>query len=91
MDLDIIEDIRPITDFRNQASKIIKKLRETKNPILLTQRGRSAAVLVDAEEYQRQRDKLDLLTSIIRGKEDIKSGRTHTHAEVINDLDEWAR
>lgn len=91
MDIDIIQDIRPITDFRNQAAKIIKKLRETKNPILLTQRGKSAAVLIDAEEYQKQVDKLDLLSSIIRGKEDIKAGRTHTHTDVMKDLDEWVK
>ena len=91
MKLDIIQDIRPITDFRNQTAKIIKQLNKTKNPILLTQRGKSAAVLVDAEVYQNQLDKIELLSSILRGKEDIKAGKIYSHMDIMKDLDEWVK
>ncbi|MBI4847652.1 MAG: type II toxin-antitoxin system Phd/YefM family antitoxin [Nitrospirae bacterium] len=91
MELDIMQNIQPISAFRNQAAKIVAQVRKTKTPVLITQRGRSVAVLVDAEAYQKQLDKLELLSAIIRGEEDIKAGRIHTHADVMKDLEQWLK
>jgi prevent-host-death family protein len=91
MKLDIIQNIQPITAFRNQAAKIVAQVRKTKNPVLITQRGHSVAVLVDAEDYQKQLDKLELLSTIMQGEEDIKTGKNHSHAKVMKDLKEWVK
>jgi len=53
------EDLRPVTEFRANSAALIKQVRDTKRPVVLTQRGRGAAVLVNVEEYQRMIDVLE--------------------------------
>ena len=47
-----VSNIRPLTDFRNKMKEYIKELNENKRPIVLTQHGKSAAVLLHAEKFQ---------------------------------------
>ncbi len=53
------KDLRPVTEFRANAAALINQVRETKRPVVLTQRGRGAVVLVDVEEYQRMIEALE--------------------------------
>ena len=83
--MNIIEDIMPLSNFRQQASEIIKKLGQVKRPIFITINGKVAAVVQDAESYQQILDKIDELEtmlSIQRGLEDISAGRVSTLDEV---------
>ena len=83
--MNIIEDIMPFSNFRQQASEIIKKLGQVKRPTFITINGKVAAVVQDAESYQQILDKIDELEtmlSIQRGLEDISAGRVSTLDEV---------
>ena len=52
-------DLRPVTEFRANAAALINQVRKTKRPVVLTQRGRGAVVLVDVEEYQKMIEVLE--------------------------------
>lgn len=83
--MNIIEDIMPLSNFRQQASEIIKKLNQVKRPTFLTVNGKVAAVVQDAETYQQILDKieeLETMLSIQRGLDDISSGCVSTIDEV---------
>jgi prevent-host-death family protein len=54
--MDITKDIMPMTTFRNNSAKIMQLLKETQRPVILTVNGKAAAVLQDAEAYQRLLD-----------------------------------
>ena len=41
--------ILPVSDLRQDAAKILKQLRDKKDPIIITQRGRAAAVMIGVE------------------------------------------
>lgn len=77
------EDIQPLSAFRSQAASFIQHVQETKRPLVLTQRGRSAAVVLDVGEYERLLETLDLLQEVQRGAqqagEDI--GLSHESAQ----------
>jgi len=45
-------DIQPVTEFRANAAQFIEQVLKTGEPLLLTQHGRSAAVLLDVESYE---------------------------------------
>jgi len=47
-----MESIIPITDLQQRTKKYVKQVRETRRPIVVTQRGRPAAVLTSAEDFQ---------------------------------------
>ncbi|WP_369431558.1 type II toxin-antitoxin system Phd/YefM family antitoxin, partial [Rhodohalobacter sulfatireducens] len=53
MDISISKDIEPLSEFRKKSADFVKRLKKEKQPIILTQHGKSAAVLMDVSEYER--------------------------------------
>jgi prevent-host-death family protein len=80
--IDLEADIKPVTDFRANSAAMLDQVRESGRPIILTQRGRSAAVVLDIRTYQSLLDELDELRDITRGIADADAGRVHEHAEA---------
>ena len=85
--MDITKDIQPMTAFRNHSAAFMRYLRETGRPVVLTVNGRAAAVVQDAEAYQRL---LDLAADasaeegIRQGLEDLANGRTLLARDVFD-------
>ncbi len=48
-----IPEIRPITDLARDARGLVERARQRQEPIVITQRGRDAAVLVPVELYRK--------------------------------------
>lgn len=55
------QDVRPVTEFRAHASAFLQQIRDTKRAVILTQHGRSAAVLLDVAVYEDLLGELTLL------------------------------
>ena len=55
------EDVRPVTEFRAHASAFLEQIRATKRAVILTQHGRSAAVLLDVSVYEELLGEVALL------------------------------
>lgn len=79
-------DIRPVTEFRANAAQYIDQVRETGQPVILTQHGRSAAVLLDVEAYETMLDELELLRDVRQAEDEVAAGRTRSHAAVSRKL-----
>lgn len=56
--------ISPLADFRASLASVVRQVQRTKRPVILAQHGRSAAVLVDATEYEALLDRADLLDDV---------------------------
>lgn len=65
----------------------INELNKNKQPILLTQHGKSAAVLLHAEKFQEMQDQIEFMRKIATGLEDYKSGSVHSVVETFEDID----
>lgn len=78
----IDEDIRPLSEFRAGVATFVKQVHETRRPMVLTQRGRGVAVLVDVQEYERMQSRLELLEEIYKAEEQIASGGGISHEEA---------
>ena len=59
--LDITKDIQSLTTFRRRSGDFLKHIKKSKRPVVLTLNGKAAAVVQDAEAYQRL---LDLAASV---------------------------
>jgi antitoxin YefM len=57
-------DVRPVTEFRANTSAVIDQVQATKRPVILTQHGRSAAVLLDVGVYESLIDEVSVLRDI---------------------------
>ncbi|HKN70427.1 MAG TPA: type II toxin-antitoxin system Phd/YefM family antitoxin [Terriglobales bacterium] len=88
--LDITKDIQSLTTFRRQSGDFIKQLKKSKRPVVLTVNGKAAAVVQDAEAYQRL---LDIAATaneeeaIRQGLEDVKAGRTRPAREFFAEFE----
>ena len=79
-------DIQPVTEFRANAAQFIEQVQATGEPLILTQHGRSAAVLLDVESYEGMLDELALLRDVRQAEQQVAAGTTVTHAAVAKKL-----
>jgi prevent-host-death family protein len=87
--IDITKDIQPLTTFRNNSVKFMKRLKKTRRPIILTVNGKPEAVVQSAAEYQRLLDlaaAADVNEGIRQGLEDMREGRTRPADEVFEEM-----
>ena len=75
-------DIRPLSEFRANAAAFVQQVRSTRRPLVLTQHGKSAAVLLDVEEYERLVERADVLEDIAAAEEQIERGEGVDHSEA---------
>lgn len=76
------EDIRPLSEFRAGVATFVKQIHETRRPMVLTQRGRGVAVLVDVQEYERMQERLEVLEEVYKAEEQIASGAGISHQDA---------
>ena len=69
------EDVRPLSEFRAQMATMLDQVRETGRPLVLTARGRCAAVVVGIETYEALLDELELLRDVRKGEKQIDAGK----------------
>lgn len=79
-------DIQPVTEFRANAAQFIEQVQATGEPVILTQHGRSAAVLLDVASYEAMMDELALLRDVRVAEAQLAAGRGATHAAVAKRL-----
>lgn len=71
-----VPNIIPITDLRQDAASVLRRVRASREPIFITQRGRAAAVMMSTEEYERAEHDRALLRLLALGEKDIAEGKT---------------
>jgi prevent-host-death family protein len=73
--LHVSEDILPIADFKARASEVVRRLREHRRPVVITQSGKPAAVLLSPEEFDRLTYRARILEAVGEGLADAEAGR----------------
>ena len=82
MNISISKDIEPLSEFRKKSADFIKRLKKEKQPIILTQHGKSAAVLMDVSEYERFTKKMEMLEDLLEAKQQVDQGKTYSMKEA---------
>jgi prevent-host-death family protein len=88
--LDITKDIQSLTTFRRKSGDFMKQLKKSKRPVVLTVNGKAAAVVQDAEAYQRLLDiaaHADAEEGIRQGLEDAKEGKLRPARQFFDEFD----
>ena len=81
-------DVRPVTEFRANTSAVIEQMHSTGRPVILTQHGRSAAVLLDPGVYESLIDEVELLRDLAISEAQIAAGQVVPHEEVVRRMRE---
>ncbi|MGB7601329.1 MAG: type II toxin-antitoxin system Phd/YefM family antitoxin [Candidatus Sulfotelmatobacter sp.] len=88
--LDITKDIQSLTTFRRRSGDFMKLLKKSKRPVVLTVKGKAAAVVQDAEAYQRLLDAAALASGaegIRQGLEDSKRGTVRSARQFFDEFE----
>jgi prevent-host-death family protein len=88
--LDITKDIQSLTTFRRRSGDFMKQIKKSKRPVVLTVNGKAAAVVQDAEAYQRLLDiaaSADAAEGIRQGMEDMRKGRIRPAKEFFKEFE----
>ena len=72
--MNALPDIVTITDLRADAAGVIKRTADSQAPVVITQHGRAAAVVVSAKAYERTQHELEILRALAKGEAEIETG-----------------
>jgi antitoxin YefM len=84
--LNISSDIIPIGEFKTRLSQYLKNLHNTGHPLVITQNGKPAGVLISPAEYDDLVYKKLFIESVSRGLSDIESGNVYSTMEIKAEL-----
>ena len=87
--LRVADGIVPLGEFKTKASSLIKDLGKRSSPLVITQNGRPAAVLITPQEYDQLQEQQTYLEAVALGLSDALAGRTLNHAKVAEWLATW--
>ncbi len=76
------QDIQPLSKFRSKISFYFDQVRKTKRPLIITQNGKSSAILLDVSEYQQMIDKIEVLEDIKLAESQISQGMAIANKDV---------
>jgi len=88
-DIQVSDGIVPLGEFKAQAAKLLKRLEESGEPVVITQNGRPAGVLLSPREYDRIQEQQRLLEFIAAGLADAEAGRVITTTDLRERLNAW--
>jgi prevent-host-death family protein len=82
-----LSNIIPVSDLRQDASNILKQLRKSKEPLIITQRGRASAVMIGVDAYEESEHEKELLRLLAKGEKEIETGQGYDLDTVLAEAD----
>ena len=83
-----IPEIIPVTDLRQDAAAVMKKLKDSADPLVITQRGRAIAVIQSVDAYEKAEHERELLRLLAMGEKEIGEGKGYTLSSVMREADQ---
>jgi prevent-host-death family protein len=87
--LDLAKDIQSLSHFKRNTSQVMKQMKSSGHPVVLTVNGKAEIVVQDAAAYQRLRElaeKAEMLEFLREAKADADAGRTFPAREFVEAL-----
>ncbi len=76
-----MDKIIPISDLQSKAKKYVDQVRLTEQPVIITQRGRAAAILMNYDQYEGWQATLEVMSDpdwskrLARAQRESKEGK----------------
>ena len=82
-----LSNIIPVSDLRQDAARLLKQLRKSKEPLIITQRGRPSAVIIGVDAYEESEHEKELLRLLAKGEKEIEIGQGYDLDKVLAEAD----
>jgi prevent-host-death family protein len=80
-----------VTTLKRRATQIIRAMEKDRQAVLITQRGRPAAYLIDVETYEGLNNRLSVLEMIGRGERALRERRILSHQQARRKMARWLK
>lgn len=77
----------PVRDLREDPAAVLARVRKSARPIVITQRGRAAAVMLSAAAFERVEAERAMLRRLARGDREIARGKGRNLDAVLAEAD----
>jgi prevent-host-death family protein len=77
----------PVSDLRQDAARVLKHAKQSKQQLVITQRGRATAVLMSLDAYERSEAEREILLLLARGEKEIAAEVGYSLEQVVADAD----
>jgi prevent-host-death family protein len=84
--INLREDVKSLSEFRQNVTSFIHHIEKTHRPLLITQHGEGKAVLLSVADYEDMTERFEVLQDIQAGADDIREGRVYTTEQVKKDV-----
>ena len=81
------QDLVPVNEFRSNMATYLKQISQSGRPVVLTQRGRAAAVLIEPDMLDEIEESQELVRKVMRGLQDGAAGRTISSEALFDELE----
>ncbi len=79
----VSENFVPVSELKAQAADWLRRIGETNAPVVVTQNGRPAGVLLSPRAFDELTEQARFVSAVEEGLGDAEAGRVRTHAEVV--------
>lgn len=87
--LNISRDINSLSDFKRHTGEFMRRMKKTRQPVVLTVNGKAEIVVQDAESYQKLLELAEYHETVAALKEalaDVENGRTRPVEEAFEEI-----
>jgi len=82
-----LSNIIPVSDLRQDAAKLLKQLKKSDDPLIITQRGRATAVIIGVDAYEKLEHEKEILRLLAKGDREIEAGEGYDLDSVLAEAD----
>ncbi len=77
--INLSQDIKSLSDFRANAALYLQNIKKSRRPMVITQNGKSSAVVLDVKEYESLLEKVELLQDVQIARQQFADGKGIEH------------
>lgn len=82
-----VQDIKPISYVKANATEVLSSVNKTKRPLYVTQNGIAKAVILDPDSFENMKKALSMLKLLSIGEDDLKKGKFTKQTDVFNEIE----
>ncbi|HTN73243.1 MAG TPA: type II toxin-antitoxin system Phd/YefM family antitoxin [Methylomirabilota bacterium] len=76
-----------LSDLKQDTSATLKRVRKSKRPLIVTERGRAAAVILSLDVYEKSAQEREILRLLARGEREIAISKGYDLDDVLAEAD----
>ena len=85
--INVSEDIQSVTAFKRNSKGMMKRVKKTGRPLVLTVKGKAEMVVLDPKTYQYVANQLDSIARLRSSLEQANRGEYRPIDEVFNEIE----